>query len=385
MKTYRLAVISACLVFFTFVSVAQTSGPLVQFGKSYTLHSKILNQDRSYWVYLPPHQAYAHHRPQKYPVLYLLDGDWNFSWASEVVQFMSDSLQTPEMIVVGIPNTDREHDLSPTHDTNEISSGGGPLFEKFLSDELAPEINTKFPAAPYRILVGHSLGGALAADVFLRQTDGFQACIAIDPSLWWDNQVLVQRAREFTPGKNSQDTIYIASADWPRSLDPTNSMEGPAKLFVSILRTKASPGIRIGYQQLEAEDHSSSRLLGLYDGLRFTFDGYKPADPLVLGGPSLIRDHFEKLSGRLGFQVLPPEGLVNKIAFALLDAHETNNAVGCFQLNISNYPGSPYAYKNLGDVYLAGGEKKLAIQNYKKALKLNPDTDGVKEALAKLE
>jgi uncharacterized protein len=301
------------------------------------------------------------------------------------VQFMSDSSQIPEMIVVGIPNTDRERDLSPTHDPNEVSSGGGPLFEKFLTDELAPKIDAKYRTAPYRILVGHSLGGALAADVFLRQAGGFQACIAIDPSLWWDNQVLVQRAREFVPQKNSQDTIFIASADWPRSLDPTNSMEGSAQLFVSALRTNASPGIRIGYQQLEAEDHSSSRLLGLYDGLRFVFDGYKPVDPLVLDRPSLIKDHFKKLSDRLGFRVLPPEGLVEKIAFALLDAQETNNAIGCFQLNVSNYPHSAYAYKNLGDAYRMSGEKKLAIQYYQRALGLDPDVEGVKEALAKLE
>jgi tetratricopeptide (TPR) repeat protein len=232
--------------------------------------------------------------------------------------------------------------------------------------------------------VGHSLGGALAADVFLRQTNGFQACLAIDPSLWWDHEVLVQRAMDFVPRRNSRNSIFIATANWPRSLDPTNIMTGPSELFVSILKTNSAPGLRIGYQHFDSEDHGSSRLMGLYNGLRFIFDGYKPMDVLVLDEPSLIKNHFAELSGRLGFPILPPEGLVNKIGYGLLEAHESDKAVECFKLNVSNYPASAFACSHLADAYLAEGEKTLAIQNYKTALKLNPNVDGAKEALRKL-
>ena len=385
-QTLLLVIGCVWLFLLAFASAAQTNNPLVQFGEKHTLHSKILNEERPYWVYLPPsYQSDVNHSPQKYPVLYLLDGEWNFEWACEVEQFMSDSLQIPELIVVGIPNTNRERDLTPTHDTNDVSSGGGELFEKFLNEELAPELNAKFRTVPYQILVGHSMGGALAADVFLRQANGFQTCIAIDPSLWWDNKVLVQRAKEFMPQRNSHNTIFIATADWPRSLDPTNGTTGSSELFVSILKTNSSPGIRIGYQHLESEDHSSSRLLGLYDGLRFIFDGYKPMDVLALDEPSLIKNHFEKLSDRLGFPILPPEGFVNKIGYGLLDAHETDKAVECFKLNVSNYPDSAYVYSHLADAYLAKGEKELAILNYEKALELNPNLNSAEKALEKLK
>lgn len=383
-KKYRIVGVLDCLMLFlfAFAAAAQTNGPVIQFGESYTLHSKILDQDRPFWVCLPEsYQAKASR--QRYPVLYLLDAEWNFYLASAVAQFMSQSRQMPEFIVVGIPNIDREHDLTPTHDTNEISSGGGPLFERFLNEELAREINANFRTVSYRILVGHSLGGALAADVFLRQTTGFQGYIAIDPSLWWDNQVLVRRAKEFVPKPNSRAAIFIATAGW-RNLSPTNEMTCSQKLFVSILRTNSSPGIRIGYE-VDAEDHNSSRLLGLYDGLRFIFEGYKPMDPDILDTPLLINEHFEQLSSRLGFKMVPPEGLVLGIGYDLLDAHETNNAIECLKLNVSNYPTSAHARKHLADVYLAAGKKELAIQNYKKALKLDPNTDGAKEALGKLE
>lgn len=370
-----------CLAAVTTARAAQTNGPVVQFGESYSLHSKILDQDRPYWISVPE-SYHAKASDQRYPVLYLLDAEWNFYLVSPVLQFMNQSRQIPEFIVVGIPNIDREHDLTPTHNTNEISSGGGPLFERFLNEELAPEINAKFRTVSYRILMGHSMGGALAADAFLRQTTGFQGCIAIDPSIMWDDQVLVRRAKEFVPQTNSRAAIFITTAGWRNLAYPTNVMERSQELFVSILRTNSTPGIRIGFE-VEAEDHNSSRLLGLYDGLRFIFDGYKPIDPKVLNTPLLINEHFEQLSSRLGFKIVPPEGLVLGIGFGALGAHETNNAIDCLKLNVSNFPTSAYAHKHLADVYLSAGKKELAIKNYKEALELDPNTDGVKDALAK--
>ena len=110
-------------------------------------------------------------------------------------------------------------------------------------------------------------------------------------------------------------------------------------------------------------------------------------DPLVLNTPLLITEHFEQLSSRLGFKMLPPEGLVLEIGGDLMNgAHETNSAIECLKLNVSNYPTSAYAYKaSVANIYLAAGQKELAIKNYKKALELDPNTDGVKDALVKLD
>jgi hypothetical protein len=360
---------------------------LVQFGEPYTLHSKILNEDRPYWVYLPPsYKPTRNHAPQKYPVLYLTDGESSFPWACEVVQFMGDMLQIPELIVVAIPNTDRNRDLTPTHDSGVASSGGGPLFENFLSQELAPEIDSKFRTAPYRILFGHSIGGALAADSFLRQTNGFQAYITVDPALWWDNAILLQRAKGFLPTTNSHAAIFIATANHSGE-QPPNQIKGDSERFISILKEKAVPGLRFGYQYFDAEDHASSRLPGLHDGLRFIFEDYKPenfGDPGLNDAPS-VENHFKELSAHLGFEMPPPEAYVDKIGSWMLDAHQTDKAIGLFQLNVANYPTAASAYAHLADAYSAKGEKDLAIQNYEKALELNPKMGSAKKALEKLQ
>jgi predicted alpha/beta superfamily hydrolase len=339
MNAHRTGGIVTLAVFLlAFESAAQTNGPLVQFGERFALHSKILNQDRPYWVCLPE-SYHAKANRQRYPVLYLLDAEWNFYLVSAVVQFMDQSRQIPKSIVVGVPNIDREHDLTPFHNTNAPSSGGGPLFERFLNEELAPAINAQFRTVPYRILVGHSAGGALAADAFLRQTTGFQGYIAIDPALGWINQELIRGAKEFVPRADSRAAIFITTAGW-RPSNQTNLMTRAQELFVSILRTNVSPGIRIEYE-VEAEDHNSSRLLGLYDGLRFIFEGYKPMDPSALNTPLLINEHFEQLSSRLGFKILPPEALVLGIGYECLGAHETNNAIECLKLKLATIQHPP--------------------------------------------
>lgn len=123
-----------------------TKDDVITIGKKHKLESKILSEEREYWVRLPSSYDDKIHAPQHYPVLYLLDGDSSFYWVTGAMNFMGGNLQTPEMIVVAIPNTDRTRDLTPTHtlvgyDGREAgflkSSGGGEIFLSFSNQNIA--------------------------------------------------------------------------------------------------------------------------------------------------------------------------------------------------------------------------------------------------------
>ena len=82
---------------------------------------------------------------------------------------INGNIQIPELIIVALPNTRRTRDLTPTHAIRDYSgkeepnfsfSGGGESFLRFMEEELMPHIEAKYRTQPYRILVGHSLGGA---------------------------------------------------------------------------------------------------------------------------------------------------------------------------------------------------------------------------------
>ncbi|MBK7475454.1 MAG: hypothetical protein IPI11_05325 [Haliscomenobacter sp.] len=88
---------------------------------------------------------------------------------------------------MGIPNTDRTRDLTPTHveadppymdSTSSKTSGGGENFIAFIEKELMPHIEATYPAAPYKMLIGHSFEYPLAVmQTLIHHTDLFNAYI----------------------------------------------------------------------------------------------------------------------------------------------------------------------------------------------------------------
>jgi predicted alpha/beta superfamily hydrolase len=365
-------------------------------GQRFSIKSKTLGEDRPYWIYLP--QSYDG-GSQRYPVLYLLDGGVFFHSVSGVVQFMSSgidqNMQIPEMIVVAIPNESqikRMRDLTPTHikgvngEEHPLleTTGGGDAFLTFIRDELFPEIDSTYRTIPYRALVGHSLGGLLALHSLISSPDMFQSYIAIDPSVWWDDGVLLREAEDlFKDGGNLGGAVYISLANEHNLglVDPDEPPPPTGREFAGALESVA--GLRSKLEYFEAEDHVSVPLMSLYHGLLHIFDGYKPtADTLVLK-PETLGAHFETVSKRLGVTLLPPRGVVNDLGYMLLhDREEPDKAIGLFLTNVSNYPEDWNAYDSLAEAYMVTGETTLAIENYETSLKLNPDN---KNALERLE
>src|ERR1051326_9194580 len=169
-KSFSLAI--AAIV--TFCVQAQTDNKVV-IGKIDSVYSKLLSEQRKIWVYTP--DMTSGNRDQRWPVLYLLDGDGHFPSVVGMIQQMSQvngNSVYPEMIVVGIPNTDRTRDLTPTHvvsdppmmDSNSSkTTGGGENFVAFIEKALMPHIYSVYPTAPYKVLIGHSFGGLTVMNV----------------------------------------------------------------------------------------------------------------------------------------------------------------------------------------------------------------------------
>ena len=169
-----------------------------------TIHSRILKEDRFIWVHLP---SSAQNAPsKKYPVIFLFDAEANFDATKNIIDKLSkepSSKSAGEVILVGIGNIWlRYRDYSPSHVSSSpwldastsATTGGGDAFISFLEKELLPFIEKKYPASPNRTLVGHSMGGLQAINILLKHPHLFDNYIAIDPSLWWDEQKLINES-----------------------------------------------------------------------------------------------------------------------------------------------------------------------------------------------
>lgn len=78
------------------------------------------------------------------------------------------------------------------------------------------------------------------------------------------------------------------------------------------------------------------------------------------------------------------EGELNSLGYRLLNAKKFSAAIRIFQLNLEAYPQSSNAYDSLGEAYMDGGNKPLAIVNYQRSLELNPKNRNAAAYLQKL-
>ena len=384
-------------------ATAQEEDRRVTIGQKFAIASETLGEDRPYWVYLPASYDSDSGASQHYPVMYLLDGERHFPSASGIVQYMSSGIngrnvQIPELIVVAIPNTNRTRDLTPSHSTilsngEEAtflqSSGGGDACLKVVRDELFPKIDSDYRTTPHRTLVGHSFGGLLALHALLDAPDMFQAYIAIDPSLWWDDKLLVRQAEKIGADEDERTgSVYISLANnSDMETGVSRLMEEAVREFGRTLAGAQYSGIRSTLQYFEAEDHVSVPLLSLYYGFLSTFEGYKFRIGDFIEQPSLaaVTAHYEGVSERIGIDPQPPESRMNTLGYVLLyRADDVDKAIEFFEQNVSNYPASSNVYDSLGEAYMVRGDKMLAIDNYEKSLVLDPDNENAKRQLETL-
>lgn len=350
-----------------------------------TIKSDVLGEERVVLVRTPPGYERGNER---YPVLYMTDGDAQIAHTISTVAFLARNGRIPEMIIVGITNTDRTRDLTPTNASMPLpggraqpfpTSGGADKFLKFIETELIPNIESKYRVQPYRIFAGHSFGGLFAIHTMLSRPDLFNAYIAVSPSLNWDNEYELKRAEEFFKShKEWKKTLYLSLGNEPGDIQTSFNR------FNEILKQYQPKGFDWLSQQMMEEDHGSVVLRSHYAGLRKIFDGWQiPVDAAtgnVTGGWRGIEEHYNQLSQKFGYQLRTPEALVNQIGYQLMGAGNMDEAIAAFKANVERYPNSPNVYDSLGEAYENAGRTDLARINYEKAYTLareqnNPNTN----------
>ncbi|MDB5091032.1 MAG: serine hydrolase [Mucilaginibacter sp.] len=76
---------------------------------------------------------------------------------------------------------------------------------------------------------------------------------------------------------------------------------------------------------------------------------------------------------------------LNEFGFILLQQDKNNEALEIFKLNISLNPKSGNLYDSLAEAYLKLGDKKLAAENFKRCVELNPKNEYAARQLKKLQ
>jgi predicted alpha/beta superfamily hydrolase len=238
-------------------------------GKIDSLNSAILNQKRFIQVFVPA--GYKGGTSVKYDVLYVLDGgNWNTGLIMQIQRFIEAQGLMPSTIVVSVMGIDRNVELTPTVlKTWNAPTGGADKFLAYIKDELIPYVNKRYPSNGDNTLWGHSLGGMFVMYALLKEPNVFKAYISVDPSLWWDNCYVPKLAAARLPALTTSNiTLFLSGREGP------NFHEMKVDTMGLVLKKTAPVNLNWKVVAYPGETHSSVRLKSVYDGLKFTYDGY---------------------------------------------------------------------------------------------------------------
>ena len=390
-------------------------GNNINIGTTDSLQSKILHEKQHFWISLPTSFYNPKMAKVRYPVIYVLDGDANFASVSTMAKQLSirnGNTVMPEAIVVGVMNNSRDRDFTPYPSSYWVyktpspleNTGGGEQFVKYLQQELIPHIDSIYPTEPYKVLVGHSLGGLAATNIFVNHTKLFNAYILIDPSMWYDHQGFLKRSAKSLSGKRLDGTtVFLAIAN---TMEPEFNLSTISRdtsgntlhirsilMLRKLLKEKAGDGLRFKAVYFQDDSHMSLPLPAEYNGFRFIFSYYQippqlDAAFLIPGSNEdprkyLIK-HYQDISAHMGYTVIPSESLVNMLANTMKDYYLPGKALSLYELNTSNYPQSFGAWLSLGEFYEGQKDNRNAIACYKRALALNALPE-IRARLSKIE
>lgn len=167
-----------------------------------------------------------------FPIYYVLDGLYYFSFIRDVVhiqQLNGKKTGVESAIVIGICHRKEEMReqrfidftaptnqlIIPDHAKGKLSEGygGAEQFMKFIELELKPYIEKHYPVnLKAQNLFGHSLGGYFALWCLFTYPTAFTNYIAISPSVWWNDEELLNMGSLFIENgaNNRKNHVFIA-------------------------------------------------------------------------------------------------------------------------------------------------------------------------------
>jgi predicted alpha/beta superfamily hydrolase len=344
----------------------------ISVGLGYEIESNILKESRPIRVHMPT----GVQPDDRFPTAYILDGEEDFALAVAILETLNRAGRVPPMIVVGIDNLHRIYDLTTLDaDYNGPESGGADQFFEFLRKELIPWVEERFPAAPHRTLVGHSIGGVLQLHGLISFPELFASQVMISPSLWWDNGSLPARFDTWlkeVDKKRRLPILYLSLANEGAN-DPHSDMRRAFAKMESVLDRHKFLVSRS--ERLDDFDHITTLIPALTNGFETTFSGWSMEDYYERGDIGGLRQHVDSLASVYPFTVRPTNGF----DFALLCRALTREgrpveASDHLEWGRSHFPESIAIHNFLGEAYEAQGRFQEALHVYRESRRIAQTT-----------
>ena len=231
---------------------------------------------RDYDIYIRPPDDYAKDQNRKYPVLYVLDGQWDFKLLDSIYGGLHYDGFVPEMFIVGITysgdnpdyNSLRAMDYTPFHESFVPGSGDAPKFLAFLKKELFPLIESNYRVdTSRRVLMGSSFGGTFTLYAMFSEPELFSAYMSASPAVPLGDNFAFRQEAEYA--KSHEDLpvrlfLFVGGSE---------DLTYPVERFMQVLREREYPSLEMETLTIAEEGHASNKPEGYNRGLRYIFQG----------------------------------------------------------------------------------------------------------------
>ncbi|HLK24671.1 MAG TPA: alpha/beta hydrolase-fold protein [Caulobacteraceae bacterium] len=182
-----------------------------------TVHSERLGRDFVVVVSAPSSPLIE--PGQKLPAIYALDGGYGI--AGPIAQMMAWAVMMAPayVIAIGYPDgkaNERDTDFLHRATVRDGASigGGGAAFQAFLSKDLRPFLEARYPLDPSKaILFGHSYGGLFAANVLASAPTSYAGYVIASPSVFADPQLLAGLAPAASKGQGRRVFVAVGAEE----------------------------------------------------------------------------------------------------------------------------------------------------------------------------
>lgn len=117
-------------------------------------------------------------------------------------------------------------------------SGGNAAFMEFIKGNCFHLLKKNYRTNGYKVFVGHSFGGLTAINNLLTEPL-FNAYIANDPSLWWDNELMVRKAEASVRDFKNIKFFWRRRIMWKQETEKRTSMKLQSENLKSVGARKA--------------------------------------------------------------------------------------------------------------------------------------------------
>lgn len=242
----------------------QTPGSIL-----HTLDSKIIKQTYELAVSLPG--DYAENPKKKYPVVYVMDGQWNFGIISSIAGKLIYDKDMPNAIIVGVTwtgdaNVLRARDFTPYANKRLKNSGGAKKFLTAFERELIPLIESQYRTSSKRVITGTSLGGLFVSYALLENPMLFNKYIALASATGLiPDEMMEKKLKQLAASKLHKNTrIYIGCGSEDRCTETS-------KKFSAQLSALKLSNLEVKLALIPGLGHAGVEPIGYTYGLKLAF------------------------------------------------------------------------------------------------------------------